>query len=365
MAEVVYQHVNKVFADGSRALDDFNLHVRDGELMVLVGPSGCGKSTALRLLAGLDEPSGGRIEIGGRDTAGLQPQQRNLAMVFQNYALYPHMSVRANLAFPLKMQRMSKSKVQRRVNEVAEMLLLTPLLERRPADLSGGQRQRVAMGRAIVRQPQVFLMDEPLSNLDAILRVQIRTEIATLQKKLKTTMIYVTHDQVEAMTMGDRVAVMDQGRVQQVATPGEIYNVPANRFVAGFIGSPGMNLFDVQLRRDDEGPMISLGNSQFRLKQDAQLSPFIGAILTAGIRPEAVTVVAEGGDIELPVSTVEQLGHEQLIYCWLAEQQRHLIVRLSSERLVRAGEVLALRLERNKLFLFGPDGNTLLSASGE
>jgi multiple sugar transport system ATP-binding protein len=358
MAKVSYQHVNKVFADGSLALDDFSLHVGDGELMVLVGPSGCGKSTALRLLAGLDEPSDGNIAIDGRDVAGRPPQQRNVAMVFQNYALYPHMSVHDNLAFPLKMQGMARADRVRRVEEVAQMLLLGPLLDRKPSELSGGQRQRVAMGRAVVRQPKVFLMDEPLSNLDAILRVQIRAEIASLQKRLKTTMIYVTHDQVEAMTMGDRVAVMADGRLQQVATPAEIYHTPANRFVAGFIGSPGMNLFEARLDETADGLALCSGDHRLHLSREPRLSPYTGTTITAGIRPEDVMVVEGDGDLQLPVSAVEQLGHEQLIYFWITAREP-LIARLASRKVVHTGERLSLRLDRNKLFFFGPDSNTL------
>ena len=242
MADVVFDEVDKVYENGVQAVFDLSLEARDGEFLVLVGPSGCGKTTALRMVAGLEDISGGTVSIGGRVVNELTPKERDVAMVFQNYALYPHLTVADNIAFGLRLRRESKSVIEERVTWAAKMLDLTPYLARRPKELSGGQRQRVAMGRAIVRQPQAFLMDEPLSNLDAKLRVQMRADIAKLQRDLETTTIYVTHDQVEAMTMGDRVAVMNQGRLQQVDTPQRLYDNPANLFVAGFIGTPPMNL---------------------------------------------------------------------------------------------------------------------------
>ena len=242
MARVEFRSVTKMFGDETTAVDALDLDVADGELMVLVGPSGCGKSTALRMVAGLEHPTSGVIEIAGRDVAGLSPAARDIAMVFQSYALYPHMTVRKNLAFPLQRRRMAKADVARRVTDVAEMLELTELLGRRPAQLSGGQRQRVAMGRALIREPVAFLLDEPLSNLDAKLRAELRAELKRLHARLETTMIFVTHDQVEAMTLGDRIAVMDRGRLQQVGTPEDIYRKPRNVFVARFVGSPAMNL---------------------------------------------------------------------------------------------------------------------------
>src|ERR1700726_186254 len=260
MAQIVLDHVDKVYSGGVKALDDLNLEVREGEFMVLVGPSGCGKSTALRSIAGLEEITGGTISIGERLVNDLPPKDRDIAMVFQNYALYPHMTVADNLAFGLKLRHTPKAEIKRRVGEAAEMLGLEPFLKRKPRALSGGQRQRVAMGRAIVREPAAFLMDEPLSNLDAKLRVQMRAEIAGLQRSLETTTIYVTHDQVEAMTMGDRVAVMRKGQLQQVADPQTLYDRPINLFVGGFIGSPAMNMVEATVARQNGGVAVSVGN---------------------------------------------------------------------------------------------------------
>src|SRR5919201_1211404 len=251
MAEVVLNAVSKVFEDGTRALDDFNLEIADGEFMVLVGPSGCGKTTALRMVGGLEAITEGTIRIGGRIVNNLSPKSRDTAMVFQSYALYPHLSVADNIGFALKTKKVPKDEIRRRVLETARMLDLEPYLKRKPRALSGGQRQRVAMGRAIIRQPQVFLMDEPLSNLDAQLRVQMRGEIESLQTRLGVTTVYVTHDQVEAMTMGDRIAVLRDGLLQQVGSPAEVYDRPANLFVAGFIGSPPMNLAQATIEGGD------------------------------------------------------------------------------------------------------------------
>src|SRR5579871_5369172 len=256
MARIALDHVEKVYAGGVKALDDLNLEVREGEFMVLVGPSGCGKSTALRSIAGLEEISGGTISIGERVVNDLPPKDRDIAMVFQNYALYPHMTVEENLAFGLKLRHTPKEEIRRRVGDAASMLGLEPYLARKPAALSGGQRQRVAMGRAIVREPQVFLMDEPLSNLDAKLRVSMRAALNQLHERLGTTTVYVTHDQVEAMTLGDRVCVMRDGRLQQVDTPQALFDSPVNLFVAGFIGSPAMNFVAANLVRDD-GPAVT------------------------------------------------------------------------------------------------------------
>src|SRR3954465_10842552 len=247
MASVRLKHLDKQYANGFHAVRDVSLEIADGEFMVLVGPSGCGKSTTLRMVAGLEEASGGEIYIGDRLVNNIAPGERDIAMVFQNYALYPHMSVRQNMAFGLKMRRTPKAEIEKRVNETAAILSLETLLDRRPRELSGGQRQRVALGRAIVREPKVFLFDEPLSNLDAKLRVQMRAEIARLHQRLKTTIIYVTHDQVEAMTLGDRIVLMDRGVIQQVESPLAIYQRPANQFVASFIGSPAMNFIPGQI----------------------------------------------------------------------------------------------------------------------
>src|SRR6478736_6538707 len=280
MAEIVVDHVTKEFAGGVQALDDVSLTVQDGEFIVLVGPSGCGKSTLLRLIAGLEETSAGTISIGGRDVTHLAPRARDIAMVFQNYALYPHMDVRKNLGYGLRVRKTPGPEIDRRVNEVARLLGLEHLLDRRPAALSGGQRQRVAMGRAIVREPQAFLMDEPLSNLDAKLRVTMRAELARLHERLGVTTIYVTHDQIEAMTLGQRVAVMRDGLLQQVDSPQHLYRNPANLFVAAFIGSPSMNLVEAEL---EDGHVSFAGN---RIPLDPGHSPAAaGARVILGIRP--------------------------------------------------------------------------------
>src|SRR4051795_2847034 len=281
MASVTYDHAQRLYPGAERpAVDDLNLEIADGEFLVLVGPSGCGKSTSLRMLAGLEEVTAGHIRIGDRDVTHLPPKERDIAMVFQNYALYPHMTVADNMAFSLKMAKVPKEERMQRVKEAAKLLDLEEYLERKPKALSGGQRQRVAMGRAIVRQPQVFCMDEPLSNLDAKLRVSTRTQIAALQQRLGVTTVYVTHDQVEAMTMGDRVAVLKDGVLQQVDTPLALYRTPANVFVAGFIGSPAMNLLDAEIR---DG-RATVGGHQIPVDR-AALAKATGAV-TIGVRPE-------------------------------------------------------------------------------
>src|SRR3989440_9214190 len=293
MAEIRYEQASRMF-DGAEipAVDSLDLHLNDGELMVLVGPSGSGKATALRMLAGLEEVDGGAIYIDGDDVTDLPPKARDVAMVFQNYALYPYLDVAANMAFPLKVARVPKAERTRRVEEAAEMLGLTPLLGRKPAELSGGERQRAAMGRAVVRQPRAFLMDEPLSNLDAKLRVEMRAEIARLQRELDVTTIYVTHDQVEAMTLGDRVAIMRDGLLQQVAKPQELYDRPRNLFVAEFIGSPAMNLIGVDLERSNGGFVAKFAGSDHALDVDDRvlgrrpaLRHFDGKRIILGVRP--------------------------------------------------------------------------------
>jgi multiple sugar transport system ATP-binding protein len=328
MANVTYEHVTKQF-DGTAAVKDFNLDVQDGEFMVLVGPSGCGKSTALRMLAGLEKVSDGRILIGERVVNNVAPQARDIAMVFQSYALYPHMTVYDNLAFGLRNQKVPKKEIDDRVRNAAEILDLDPLIKRKPKQLSGGQRQRVALGRAIVREPAAFLMDEPLSNLDAKLRVQTRAEILKLQQALGTTTIYVTHDQVEAMTMGDRIAVMKLGVLQQVGSPPELYEDPTNVFVAGFIGSPAMNLVPA--------PVIDAGGSD----------------RIAGFRPEYVELRRNGGsaiDFEARVEVVEYLGDEQLVH--LTRKDTPLQAKLDVENKVTSGDELTFSIPRDKLLLF-------------
>ncbi len=321
MADVVFNEVDKVYDNGFHAVIDLSLDIRDGEFLVLVGPSGCGKTTALRMVAGLEEISGGEIFIGERVVNALTPKERDVAMVFQNYALYPHLSVYENIAFGLRLRKEAKDEIHRRVAWAAHMLDLTPYLNRKPKQLSGGQRQRVAMGRAIVRQPQVFLMDEPLSNLDAKLRVQMRADIAKLQHDLATTTIYVTHDQVEAMTMGDRVAVMRNGLLQQVADPQTLYDTPANLFVAGFIGTPPMNLLEATVRVNG-GVSLALGGTTLAVPDEALASyPGLrradGRTVVAGIRSQFLHPAAErpglptfDGRIEL----VEALGGESIVY---------------------------------------------------
>src|SRR5215207_619330 len=318
MADIVLEHVSKRFPDGTLAVRDANLHINDGEFVILVGPSGCGKSTCLNMIAGLDDITDGELRIGGRVVNQLEPKERDIAMVFQNYALYPHMTVRNNMGFALKLAKVRQAEIDRKVNEAAQMLELTPLLDRRPANLSGGQRQRVAMGRAIVRSPQAFLMDEPLSNLDAKLRVQMRTTVSRLQSQLGTAMVYVTHDQTEAMTLGDRVAVMRGGVIQQVDTPEELYDRPRNLFVAGFIGSPSMNFLPARL----EGDTIKLpfGDTPIPDEVRGRMTGNGNARdVIAGARPEHF----EDSDVEpdrpglrfsAPVSVVESMGSELYAY---------------------------------------------------
>jgi multiple sugar transport system ATP-binding protein len=312
MANVAFEDVTKVFADGTRAVDGLDLDIADGEFMVLVGPSGCGKTTALRMAAGLEEISGGRVRIGNRVVNDLSPKSRDIAMVFQSYALYPHLSVFDNIAFPLRIGKVRKDEIRRRVDDAAGILDLEPYLRRKPRSLSGGQRQRVAMGRAIVREPKAFLMDEPLSNLDAKLRVQMRADIKRLQGDLGVTTIYVTHDQVEAMTMGDRVAVMRKGKLQQVAPPEELYERPVNVFVGGFIGSPAMNVLQARVER---GAAI-VGETRLPVPG---LDAHEGRDVLVGIRPESFedAVLADGdGRPRLPgrVELRESLGSEVLIH---------------------------------------------------
>jgi multiple sugar transport system ATP-binding protein len=325
VAEIQFDSVQKIYADGTQAVHDLDLEITDGELMVLVGPSGCGKTTALRMLAGLEEITGGEIRIGERVVNDLTPKDRDIAMVFQSYALYPHMTVEQNLAFGLKLRKLPKQEINERVRRVAKILKIEEFLKRKPRALSGGQRQRVAMGRAIVREPQAFLMDEPLSNLDAKLRVTLRAEIHQLQRSLGVTTIYVTHDQVEAMTMGDRVAVMQLGHLQQVDTPQVLYDQPVNEFVAGFIGSPSINLLHAELQQEDGRLFVSFAD--YKLAVDDQLArnrsalaDYIGRTVMIGIRPEDFEDAALEPDtpadrrISATADLTEPLGSEVLVY---------------------------------------------------
>jgi len=319
MASVTFDHASRVYPGADKpAVDQLCLDIADGEFLVLVGPSGCGKSTSLRMLAGLEDVNGGRILIGDKDVTDVPPKNRDIAMVFQNYALYPHMSVRENMGFALKIAGVSKEEINKRVEEAAKILDLEPYLDRKPKALSGGQRQRVAMGRAIVRKPQVFLMDEPLSNLDAKLRVQTRTQIASLQRELGVTTVYVTHDQTEALTMGDRIAVLAGGLLQQCGTPQEMYERPANEFVAGFIGSPAMNLGTFTV----EGEWAKLGPARVRVSEAARaaMTAEDGGKIKIGFRPEGLDVVTDGSEGSIPVEVdfVEELGSDAYVYGHLA-----------------------------------------------
>jgi len=366
MARVELEHVDKVYPGGTRALSDLTLAIDDGELVVLVGPSGCGKSTVLRLIAGLEEATAGTIRIGERVVNELRPQERNVAMVFQDYALYPYLSARGNLEFPLKMRRLARDDMRRRVEHVADLLDITALLDRLPKQLSGGQRQRIAMGRALVREPAVFLLDEPLSNLDAKLRVQVRAEIKELQQRTRTTMAYVTHDQVEAMTLGDRVAVLDKGRLQQVAPPRELYEHPANVFVAGFIGNPPMNLFPTRLSTDDRGRVVMRVGSQTLLVGDAaaqRLRASLDSPLTAGVRPEALRVErGEPGDgaVRATVEHVEYLGHETLAHVSVEGGGAvRLVARVEGMLGFEKGQPVGLLVDPSAVHLFDGNGRSL------
>jgi multiple sugar transport system ATP-binding protein len=389
VAEIVLDHVSKRFPDGTMAVDNANLQVRDGEFVILVGPSGSGKSTCLNMIAGLEDISEGELRIGGRVVNDLAPKDRDIAMVFQNYALYPHMSVRDNMAFALKLAKVDRAEIDRKVNQAAEMLELTPLLGRRPANLSGGQRQRVAMGRAIVRSPQAFLMDEPLSNLDAKLRVQTRTTVSRLQNQLGTTTVYVTHDQTEAMTLGDRVAVMRTGAIQQVGTPQELYGQPRNLFVAGFIGSPAMNFLPATL----EGGTLQTPLGDVKLPGEVRAKverAGAGPALIMGLRPEHFKDASLDRDRKAPgvtfsanVDVLEWLGSDLYAYFHLqgaratAQELEELaadaggsdipggaeqiVARLDTASRAREGEKLELWFDARKLHLFNPENGAHLT----
>ncbi len=359
MATVTYDHAERMYPGGDRpAVDDLNLEIEDGEFLVLVGPSGCGKSTSLRMLAGLEEVTNGSIRIGDRDVTHLPPKDRDIAMVFQNYALYPHMTVADNMGFSLKMAKVGKEERMERVKEAAKLLDLEEYLERKPKALSGGQRQRVAMGRAIVRQPQVFCMDEPLSNLDAKLRVSTRTQIAALQQRLGVTTVYVTHDQVEAMTMGDRVAVLKDGVLQQVDTPLNLYDQPSNLFVAGFIGSPAMNLLSA---KTSDGK-AQIGDYEVPIDRTAA-GKAQGAI-TVGVRPESWRIVGEGeGGLPVKVTVVEELGADGFLYgdCGVEGAPDQVIVRIDARRTHRKGETIYVSTDPAHVHVFDTESGARLS----
>ena len=364
MATVTFEHVSKLYGT-VKAVDDLNLEIRDGEFMVLVGPSGCGKTTSLRMIAGLEDISLGSLRIGDRVVNDVPPKDRDIAMVFQSYALYPHMSVKDNLAFGLKLRHTPKAEIEKRVKDAADILDLGRYLDRKPKALSGGQRQRVALGRAIVREPSVFLMDEPLSNLDAKLRVQTRAEIARLHQRLKTTVVYVTHDQVEAMTMGNRIAVMSEGRLQQVGTPQELYDYPLNRFVAGFIGSPAMNFIDVRMSTGGDGGLKSPGVSIPVPPRFGEGIRSVGRTLVAGIRPEHFEL-ATGSEttgvatVDGVAEVVEYLGNEELLHVTM--NNRDIVAIVDSSRRVQPGQNVKLTVPLDKVYLFDPETGLTLDA---
>ncbi|MDO4685192.1 MAG: sn-glycerol-3-phosphate ABC transporter ATP-binding protein UgpC [Corynebacterium sp.] len=370
MATVTFENATRFYPGNTTpSVDKFNLEIADGEFLVLVGPSGCGKSTTLRMLAGLEEVNSGRILIGDRDVSNVEPKNRDIAMVFQNYALYPHMTVRENMGFALKIAGVSKAEINERVEKIAKTLDLTQYLDRKPKALSGGQRQRVAMGRAIVRRPQVFLMDEPLSNLDAKLRVQTRTQIAALQRSLGVTTVYVTHDQTEALTMGDRIAVLKDGVLQQVGTPREMYDEPANEFVAGFIGSPAMNIGTFKVEADG---VASLGKARVPLSQAtrAALTEADHGKITIGFRPEALEIVTDQqNSIPIQIDMVEELGSDSYIYGRLVgggnlgsgtdanpdgESTDQIIVRTAPHTAPEVGSVIYVRIKPGAQHNFSP-----------
>jgi multiple sugar transport system ATP-binding protein len=390
MAEIAYDDVAKVYPDGTRAVHDFDLEIGDGELMVLVGPSGCGKTTALRMLAGLEEISEGEIRIGDRVVNDLTPKDRDIAMVFQSYALYPHMTVEQNLAFGLKLRKLPKQEVKERVERAARTLQIEEFLKRKPRALSGGQRQRVAMGRAIVREPQAYLMDEPLSNLDAKLRVQVRAEIHQLQRRLGVTTIYVTHDQVEAMTMGDRVSVMNAGVLQQVDTPQVLYDSPVNEFVAGFIGSPAINLVEAELESANGSFVVDFGGHRLAVDEQAArnrsgLKDYVGRTVMLGIRPEDFEDASLEPDtppdrrLKVKADLTEPLGSEVLVYFATeatkvvssavaadvgedadvslggeeeGEPTTHLVARVSPRTRIAVGNEVELAVDTSRLYFF-------------
>ena len=353
MARIALEHVDKTYPNGYVAARDLSLEASDGELLVLVGPSGSGKSTVLRLMAGLERVSDGVIRIGERDVTDLPPQQRDIAMVFQNYALYPHMTVRENLGFGLSIRKQPRAMIDDRVRTVAASLGLEELLDRKPAQLSGGQRQRVALGRAIVREPLAFLFDEPLSNLDAQLRVETRVELARLHRKLGATMVYVTHDQSEALTLGDRIAVLKEGVLQQIATPMELYDHPANKFVAGFIGSPAMNFFEGVLNRIGSGEMCTFRGAGLMIRVPCE--PGADAPVFLGVRPQHLEIVANGtsgnGVLGAEVGVVEPMGNEQIVYVTLPSGERAVAVAPVQPR-ITAGELVSIRVRPEGLHVF-------------
>ena len=389
MAEVTLEEVTKVFGEDVIAVDKMNLDIPDGEFVVFVGPSGCGKSTALRMIAGLEDISGGKVFIGDQVVNDLPPRQRDIAMVFQNYALYPHMNVRENMGFALKLRKLDKDEISRRVEEAARILSIERFLDRKPKALSGGQRQRVALGRAIVREPKAFLMDEPLSNLDAKLRVQMRTEIAKLHNRIGTTSIYVTHDQTEAMTMADRIVLLKDGEAQQIAPPQQMYDHPNNIFVAGFIGSPAMNFVQARIERDDGSLAAVFGQTRIPIPRELQesaedLERFVGGDVVLGIRPEhfedvELAETTEGTTpLDVEPQVIESMGNEKYVYFGLPkggeaahtqsidemeseigaggdEAGELLVARIAPETGAQEGKQTRLLIHASKIHLFDPE----------
>ena len=371
MAGLSLRHIYKKYPGGVTAVSDFCLEVEDKEFIIFVGPSGCGKSTTLRMIAGLEEITEGELYIGARLVNDVAPKDRDIAMVFQNYALYPHMSVYDNMAFGLKLRKVPKTEIKRRVEEAARILDISHLLERKPKALSGGQKQRVALGRAIVRNPQVFLLDEPLSNLDAKLRASMRTELTKLHKSVGTTFVYVTHDQVEAMTMATRIVVMKDGLIQQVDTPQNLYDLPVNKFVAGFIGTPQMNFIDALLTKEGDDLYLKVGNASLKLPKEKANNPalkeYIGQTVIMGIRPESISddeeAVAQNKDgvMDCTVEVTELMGAE--IYLYLSfegiehaiEEGKNVIARVSARSLSRSGDNIKVSFDMSRVHIFDKD----------
>ena len=364
MAEVIFNKLEKVYSNGFKAVHGIDLKIAEGEFMVIVGPSGCAKSTTLRMLAGLETISGGEVRIGEKIVNNLAPKERGIAMVFQNYALYPHMTVFDNMAFGLKLRKTPKEEIKRRVEEAARILDITHLLDRRPKALSGGQKQRVALGRAIVREPKVFLLDEPLSNLDAKLRAAMRTEITKIHKKIGTTFVYVTHDQVEAMTMATRIVVMKDGIIQQVDTPQNLYDLPVNIFVAGFIGTPQMNFINSTLRKKGDDFYVEFGNVSLKLPKEkiegTSLPDYADQEVIMGIRPECIYEDPEQGadhadtSFDAYVEVTELMGAE--IYLYIVVDEQNLIARVSPRSTARAGDTVKVAVDISRAHIF--DKNT-------
>ncbi|MGI5973871.1 MAG: ABC transporter ATP-binding protein [Oscillospiraceae bacterium] len=358
MAGITLKNITKTYDNNVTVIPGMDLEIRDKEFIILVGPSGCGKSTTLRMIAGLEDVSSGEMYIGDQLVNDVPPKDRNIAMVFQSYALYPHMTVYKNMAFALQLKKVPKEEIDRKVREVAKILELEPYLDRKPKALSGGQRQRVALGRAMVRDPAVFLLDEPLSNLDAKLRTEMRSQISELHQKLQTTFVYVTHDQTEAMTMADRIVVLKDGVIQQVDTPQELYDHPANQFVAGFIGTPPMNFFAAKVEKGEGGHVLSFGTCRIPTAAPG-LERYEGRTINVGIRPEdihgeeAFLALSTSGQLEAHVDLAEMMGAE--IYLYITVEGHKLVSRVPSRMAVHSGDTVRLAVDGNKLHLFDPE----------